>query len=320
MAKKHANNKPADENGGSVSDELLIKFEGLEADKNQLPLDDFLSSMTGWRNFLNATSSVFLQKKLSWMQPSEGERLNIKIREIRPGSLEAVFWVSLAGAAIGNFLTNKADKIVTINSFKLLGKWINDSFNFHVKEKKELHNKEEIVAALEKMFIKNGISVEKDKPDSHRYLEYIDDSLKQASEPIEKSANNIIISSKTIHLNVDIVARRAIKNGFLPNSRSADFFGATVRVRELNLDTGHTRLEVLKSINKEFGSKMDMCYIEDPNLEAAGNPYSKSLDTQSPIDVFVSQVVDKGTGNTIKWKIRRDIPRQKAPLFEHDSS
>ena len=90
MGANQTSNKRADENLGVQSGELLIKFKGMDADQQRLPLDDFLASLTGWRDYLNVASSSFLQRKLTLIQPSEGGRLDIRIRQVRPGSQEVL--------------------------------------------------------------------------------------------------------------------------------------------------------------------------------------------------------------------------------------
>lgn len=297
-------------------EELVIKFEGLDADEQRLPLDDFLTSLTGWRDYLAVATASYLQHKLTLVQQPESARLDIRIRQVRPGSQEVVFWISVAEAALGGFIAIKGDKLITIQNAQSLWKWVNALYSFHVNEKKSFHTKEEIASALEKMAGENGIAIDREKPESQRFVGYIDDCLKQASAPVERSATQILVTSNVLNIYVDINARRALKSGFLLSPEAADFFPARVRVRALNLDTGHARLEVLASRNEQFVSKLDKCYIEDTVLTEPGNPYSQSLDTHIPIDVFVSQGVDRATGSVVKWRIRSDMPKRSGPMFK----
>ena len=224
--------------------------------------------------------------------------------------------MSFAGAALGGFLAIKGDKLLTAKNLKQLWKWVNALFDLHVQEKKSFHNKEEIVAALEKLSGQSGITVDKDKREGRRFVGYIDDCLKQAIAPVERSATHVVVSGNVLRLYVDTDAARAIRSGFLLRPEAAEYFPARVRVRELNLDTCHTRVEVLASSNEEFVSKLDKCYIEDTILTEPGNPYSQSLDTHVPIDVFVSQGIDRATGSTVKWRIRTHLPKRSGSLFK----
>ncbi len=304
-----------DQTEGPHAEELVIRFEGMDADEQRLPLDDFLSSLAGWRDYLNVASSAFLQKKLTLMQPAEGGRLDIRIREVRRGSQEAVFVLGIAAGAIAGFLGAKADRVLTAQNLKRMWEWANALCSFHVQEKKSFHTKEEIAVALEEMAEENGIAVNREKPESERFVGYVDDCLKQASSPVERSATDVIVSANVLNIRIDAGARRAIKSGFIVSPEAAGYFPARVRVRELNLDTGHTSVEVLASQNEQFVSKLRKCYIEDPLLTEPGNPYSQSLDTHMPIDVFVSQAVDRDSGVTVKWRIRSDLPKRSGPLF-----
>ena len=292
---------------------LTIKFDGKCASEGTLPLDSFLISLKGWNDFFYIVSSFYINKKLTLYETSNDEKINIHIKAIETGSLETKIIIEAAFAA---FLGAKADKLLTIENIRKTFLFTKRFYEFFIEEKRQFKTRKKTADSLKILAKENGLETDDVFDESQHIIDYVDESLKKAANPVSISANTInIINCDENIIIVDSHAKRAISSGFLIDKNDGSTFKAIVQVRQLNLDTGHTTLEVIKSDNDYFTSKADSCYIIDEKLYNPRNPFSQSLDQQTKLDVYVSQIIDKASGKTIRWNISTAPPKINNPLF-----
>ena len=282
----------------------------MQADKGQMPIDDLLVSLTGWRDFVNLSASMFLQRKLTLEPLPSEDRPQLKVTAVSKSSVIIDLLLVIAGTAFGGMFSPDLRKLR-----KRLFEWIGKGFNSHVEQKRLVHvTVEEAAEALEKLAEENDIQ----KPEIHgasiQIVEELDKALKRASQPVEKSAERLQVTTDYFDIPVDRNKKRALHSGFYVPSEEETYFRATVLFRELSLETSHCFVEIIKSDNPIFSGRAT-CYVSDSSIKEPRNDYSRSLDDQKSLEIWVQPVRNKRTGTIDRWYVRRELPRMRTPLF-----
>lgn len=301
---------------------ITIKYDGLTAATGQMPIDDLIESLTGWKNYFEITSSIYFGKDFSSKKVPPESRPKVNVQALKKGSFEVplIFEidfntiVSIIG--LGLAVKNDAHITKTISNF---ARWFVALYKKQVEEKKAFHTLDEVVKSLTELAKEYDINPGQDESEKRNVVELLDNSLKRATKAIEHSAETITINGtkefQELQIEVDAVQKRALQNYFYFEKKDVPYFPAEVIVRSLHLDTRHCKVFVDKCNESRFRT-FQTGYIRDNSIEKAKNAYSLSLYKQSLIQIWVLPEVDAKTNEVIKWYFYNEEPIQDTPLFD----
>ena len=279
--------------------DFVISFQGLLADQGSMPLEDVLRSLGGWQDFIQMTVATYAEKKLSSEPLLPPLKPRIQISVPRAGSWEATLVLAVTAGYIARHLP--APNVLLSKVKKL--------FKHHLEQKRLPRNVSEVVAALEELASQEQIEIPS-KPEVYQLVIATDEALKKATEPIEYSASVIEISTAGEPiLRITGVDKRNLNSGFHFTARDEVFFNATIRLVELNLQTGHTTVVVQQSDNPLFGGKTNCYVLDKPSLHHPRNAYTEALSGQVDLSVSVKPCFNPKTGVVQKWLLQAEPPQ-----------
>jgi len=142
---------------GAQEDRIYIRFEGGLADEHHIPVQEFITSLEGWHEFLELSAGAFLQGRLTTERPPRDRRIRYEIQTVREGSVEVVLETVGTWAASG-FVGNVAYKSIAALT-KALWRWRQRAFSQQVKSHRDDATVEEAAAALAKLAAENRVVV-----------------------------------------------------------------------------------------------------------------------------------------------------------------
>ena len=289
------------------SDGICIKltYDGLLAARGQVPLYDLVTSLGGWRGFLDLSTSAFVQKSLTVHALPPEQAVQITLSSPERGSLG--FLLQVFGGYLGS-------KIAQNDTFwvKALLRWWQCSYDNHLREKRSLHSLDEVVASLGRLASEHGIRA--DSEDAAEAMLKMDADLKQATFPVDKSVGRITLTGPDTNIDVGSVERRHLHSGFHIHKRDEELIEALVVFKELNTSTAHAQVEVLESSNALFRGRPS-AYVERAIAGQPRNAYARSLYEQVPLCVWVRPVFNKTKGTVDRWNMMSSPPEPDGPLL-----
>ena len=286
---------------------FTVTLKGLAADKKDMPVGDVVSTLSGWRDFLEISTSVLVNKQFELFEGGSEGTPCISIRRIRRGSWVAQLVIQLAGGVLLIEYAKHRRKFG-----RLLASWRKKLFAAHLEQKRSMHNVQQVAEAMKALAEEHEITC----PDNvEAVVEALDDSLKLATAAIEHSAETIQIDDESVTTTITRLDKDHLHSGFLPAPTPTGFHRATVRFTELDIKTGHADVVVVSCDHPEFRHARS-CRIRDRALKQARNAYLKAFDDQRPLAVWV-KVNPKGPKRSAeRWSIMQHQPRSQPALFD----
>jgi len=308
-----------------VREEIKIHFEGLAADTGSIPVEDLIESLTGWRDFLTLSSSMFLAGKLNVTALPPCERPEVCVKAPERGSFEVTLELILKEvtfdrilAAAGLLLAAKNDKHIAA-ALKKLAKWIVALFQKHVEEKRQFHSVQQVAEVLEKLAREHEIQVGDDHAQSRKAVESVDSALKKATMPVEHSAETVVVSGvgdvAELNIKVSRSEHGAIQSHFFFRPEHEGSFQSQITVQSLNLKTKRVSGFVPESGHPVFKGFVSG-HVRDQSLANPKNCFSRSLYTQEAISTWVVPERDPETSLIKHWDFYSEEPVVDTPLFE----
>jgi len=298
----------------NIRKEIILRYEGLSADEGEIPIEDLIDSLVGWRNYINLSTSIFLKKEFTTtpLEPKLRPQVNVKALSKSSFDVNIELIISVLALAVALKNDKHVDKLLTA-----FGKWIAGLFHKMVEEKKAFHTVIEVTNELQKFAADFEVKPNTDMLQSQKVSVEIDQALKKATKPIEHSANKIeVLSSELdVKLDVTVTEKRAIHNYFYFKEEKEGIFNARVIFDGVNLRTGHAGVMVHTCSDTLFkGSQTG--YIKSESIKKPGNVFTGSLHKQDPIEIWVQPVRNAETGNIETWNFYDEYPKEDMPLFE----
>ncbi|MEM9252777.1 MAG: hypothetical protein AAGB29_10550 [Planctomycetota bacterium] len=292
------------------SELIRIVYRGREADGNSLPVEDIIDSLAGWDDFIEVTSNIYLQGRLTLKRPDDpSRRAQVRLREVRPGSLEVVleFVFQAAAAGIVGHLAVKAGESL----MGRLARFRREAFKTHVKSKDDDATVEEMAAALRRLA--DEVPYRDSDRDPVAVVEKIDRSLRRATEPLDELATTITVISESDDEVLPITARerRLILEDFAVVGMIEDegeWFRTKVNIYDLNRRSGNAGFTFVDPQDDDQRGSF-RTYLTDPVLRKRRDIYSGSLHYREPIEVYARKRYHDVDANAFRWELRSARPR-----------
>ncbi len=298
-------NKEAD----SFSENIRICYVGLRADTGAINVEELLLSLTGWKDFWQVSTSVFLQRKLTLRPLPPERRPRIYVGTFTRGSFDVFLNVILP-----------VGLMVSYDLAKNLWNWRRNLLSRHIDTKKSLTiTEEEIVGALEKLARAHELSIADDKAETWRLIERIDESLQNAVDPIGCSATKLTISSDASKdtVSLEIREKQILQSAFVvdPAALSQGFQEAKVKFIRINTDTGNALITFKNPIGLHQYRHV-YSVIKDPAIKQPRNVYTRAHYEDSPLKVWARMVRRRKDNAFASWEITAIFPKEDTPLLD----
>jgi hypothetical protein len=291
----------------SIEETVKISFNGLEADKGIVYAADLAKALNGWKEFCEISTSIFINEELSTKPLAYEMRPQIKIRSFERNSFDIVSDVLIPVALM-----------VGYDIAKTLWKWRRSLMKKHIDNKKDFLSRDEAIEALKVLAKSYNIKISKTL-EVVKVMDSIDDSLNDLVEPIDHSAERIIItsSSGTSRIQLTSKDKRALRSGYhvgLSESHKG-FEKCSVKFIRINTETGNA----LISFDKPTGIHQmghEFSQIIDPNIKEPKNIYTKAFYEGTSLEVWGRIVRSQKSNKFVRWEISANIPTDDTPLFD----
>ena len=291
----------------SIEEEVRISFTGLEADKGIAYAADLAKALNGWKDFCELSISIFLNEELSTRPLAYELRPQIKIRSLERNSFDVVSVVVVPIALM-----------VGYDVAKTLWKWRRSLVKNHIDNKKAFLSREQAIEALKVLASSHNIRVT-ETIEVVKVMDSIDDSLNDLVEPIDHSAERMIItsSSETSRIELTSQDKKALKSGYHVTSSEArkGFEKCSVKFIRINTETGNA----LISLGKPTGIHQmghEFSEIIDPAVKEARNVYARAFYEGSSLEVWARMIRSKKSNKFATWQISASLPTDDSPLFD----
>ncbi len=293
-------------NKEQIKEQVKLSFTGLSADKGILDIDDLSKALIGWNNYWQITYSIYLSKKLSSKPLDVDIRPKIQIRGFENKSFDIWTEIILPIALMAGY-----------DVIKKLWKWRRSLTETHIKSKKEFYTKEDAIKSLRKIAVKFEIEYTTSM-EATKVIDIVDDSLNDISEPIDRSAKEIIIRSPQVKTSLKLTSsdKRALRSGYYidPSLTSKGFTKFAVKFIRIHTQTG----KAIVTFDKPSGIHQmghEYSQIIDPYVREPRNIYTKALYEGSSLEVWGRMVRSKRNNKFLRWEITANLPKEDIPPF-----
>ena len=269
---------------------LTLKIDEIVEGSHTIPIDDFLITLSGWRDFLTETASALLpfedpdfrdaKYEVLVTAPQNGSIL-IQCQEFLEKYKEPIL-LGVAGNLATDVLKLALRKLWSsrkkLVSVYLVGK----------RKQRTLHEIARDMRAVEELHRWFSDNQEK----SVVIVEQLDVILRSSTKPIGKSAKKIELieqASKTA-ITFDAKDRRIIAEPFALSSadlsRDAPFERTTVLFERVNTRTGSA---IVQFIDPAHAAKWNTKHVNiiDPTLRNSKDPYTGALYNREPLEAWI---------------------------------
>ncbi len=284
-----------------------MSFSGLDTDRGLIDIHDLSRALEGWRSFWQISAAIYHNKELSTKACPQDLCPQIRIRAFEKQSFDVIADVIVPVALM-----------ITYDLAKMLWKWRRNLMKTHVKNKRQFFTREQALEALRLLARDYEIKAE-DAVEVIKTMDAIDDALLDLTEPIDKSARKITISSSSgdSPILLSSTDRRALTSGYYvePSFLSKGFEKCSVKFIRINTETGNSLVEFqnpqgLHQMGHEYSK------IIDPNVRQARNVYTRALYEDTPLEVWAKMVRSDKSNNFVRWEISESLPPEETPLFD----
>ncbi|HQL72606.1 MAG TPA: hypothetical protein PLD58_05465 [Phycisphaerae bacterium] len=298
-----------------VRQEIKIHFDGLAADAGSLPVEDLTESLTGWRDFLSLSTSVFLERRFSTAGMAAEHRPEVRVKAPERGSFEVTLELVLSVAGLALALKNDEHAGPAL---KKLARWIVSLFQKHVEEKRKFHSIQQVADALSRLAREHDIQDTGDPAQSRKITENIDSALKKATFPVDHSAETVTVQGvgdvDDLRLSVARSERGAIQSQFFFKPEQEGAVQAKIIVQALNLKTKRVSGFVPESGHPMFKG-LQSGHVKDQSLSKPRNAFTYSLYVQEPVSLWAVPMHDPETNSIKHWDFYGEEPVVETPLF-----
>ena len=288
----------------TIEEEAKISFTGLDADSGVIDARDLIRALDGWREYWEITNSSFFSKKLS-TKPSS-IRTEIKIKALKHATFDIWGQVIIPLGLMAGY-----------DILKRLWKWRKSLLKQHINNKKGFITKEEAVENIKKLAENFEILSESDI-ETTRLLDSVDEALNLLVEPIDRSAEKIIINSSSSQQPLSLTSndKRTLGSGYhleIGVAKLVERFN--VKFLRIHTETGNAIItfDDLNDINR-MGHQYST--IIDPAVKTPKNIYTRALHEGTFIEVWCRKVFNKINNNFLHWEISKDLPSDDTPLLD----
>jgi len=303
----------SDPPAASVDERLIIRYLGESAGKGEMDLEDLATSLSGWRDFLYLSTSIYLGSSLTSraLRPEEAPR--IRVVSFRKGSFDVWLHVILPLGLMTGF---KLGKVV----LKELWEWRKTLLEHHVSTKKSFSTKEEAVEALKGLALHHQLALPKEDSDCVKVEEVIDESLQAATRPIARSASHLTLNTDppSAEIRLGLEEKRALESGFFVEGGegSAPFERTSVKFIRINTQTGRALITFEDPVGEhQEGQKYSR--IIDPAVHTPGNTYTRAFHEGSPLALWTRIARRRKDSSFAHWQLTIERPKDDAPLISH---
>ena len=290
----------------TIKEEVEISFSGLDADSGVIDARDLIRALDGWREYWEITNSSFFNKELS-TRPLPIELCpKIRIKALKHATFDVITQVIIPLGVATSF-----------EILKSLWKWRKSLLKQHINNKKGFITKEEAVENIKKLAENFKILSESDI-DTTRLLDSVDEALNLLVEPIDRSAEKIIINSSSSQQPLSLTSndKRTLGSGYhleIGVAKLVERFN--VKFLRIHTETGNAIItfDDLNDINR-MGRQYST--IIDPAVKTPKNIYTRALHEGTFIEVWCRKVFNKINNNFLHWEISKDLPSDDIPLFD----
>ncbi|MFA9479223.1 hypothetical protein ACERK3_13105 [Phycisphaerales bacterium AB-hyl4] len=300
-------------------DRIHIRFEGGLADQNRIPVQEFITSLDGWHDFLDLSTTAFLTGRLTTDRLPSDRRVRYEIQTVREGSVEVILETVGLWAAQG--IVGGGAAGITFATGRALWRWRHALFNRQVQSHRDDATIEEAAAALAHMAREHQIAVG-DEDDPADYVERIDATMKRAVRPVTQSVTHVSMRGE---LGTEIITaassqKRALDNDYSSvkqPERVGDFEAREVIFRRINIESGSASVTFVDPHDEdEVGIKR--CWIIDANLRTKRDPYTGSMHKRSPLQVLARKKVLNSETGAVRWEVTADQDEAGRHLFNRE--
>lgn len=262
----------------AVGDGILIRYDGLDADRHEIEVGDLAKSLQGLSRILGVTANFAATQKLVLHQDARAVRVVIKPPQAHCFEMIAfVRWASenpLFSTAVGGFLS-------TLLTYVFL--------NAANKKEEMKHLSGALEAAIKELGTRDQKTVDRLLGTIDKMADALVPAAKQAVTPIGSSASTLTIGP--VNSAARTVLGEAEKDAILSEAGNEVGDEATFRltITELDTDTGgaHVRLEHEADIR--LAAK-----ITDPAFALPNNGYAVALASQHLVAVRAKPTLKDG--------------------------
>ncbi len=288
-------------------EEFKLSFVGRSADQGIMQIEDLTRSLEGWNCYWQTTVAVYYNQELSSKQLPKDIRPEIKIKAFDHGSFD-VFGVVVMPLGL----------MVGYDIFKCVWKWQISVLKSHIRTKKGFVSRDAAITNLEIFAKTHGIK-SKNRSESAKVLDMIDQDLNEFVEPIDRSAKEIVVKGKSLEMPLTVTSadKRALRSGYhLEGSGEvADYETCRVRFIRINTETGNALVEFEQP--KDI-TRMGHQYarIIDPTVHTPRNIYTKALHEGAFINAFGKIVRSRISNKFRHWELAVSMPKETRPLLD----
>jgi hypothetical protein len=173
-----------------VSSTVTVTLKGLTSDGGDMPVSDVVSTLSGWKDFLQLSTAVIVNKQLELFDDGSDGMPAVAIRKVGRGSWIVQLILTVMGGILVAEYSKHRRKLI-----RLLAKWRQQLFKSHLEQKRSMHNIQQAANALKALAEEHGITC----PDNiEAVVEALDDSLKRATVAIDHAAESIELDDQTV--------------------------------------------------------------------------------------------------------------------------
>jgi len=293
----------------TITENVKLSFSGYDTDKGMIDIQDLEVALYGWREFYQISTSAYLNKELSIKPISQDIRPRIKIQAFEKKSFDVITTIAIP-----------LGLMITYDIVKSIWKWRISLIKKHIKNKKGFLTREESIDSIKLLAtsfeIKTSVNIE-----AVKFLDIIDDALINLMEPVDHSAQRIVISSNSTPSKITLTSidKRALESGYHVDVglRAKGFEKHTVKFIRINTETGYS---IITFKNQSSSHQMGHVFakIIDINVSSPKNVYTRAMYEGTGLDVWGRMVRSRSSNKFMRWEITVNLPSDDAPLFKEE--
>lgn len=301
----------------SYVERVHIHYEGRFADGNSIPLDDLIDSLHGWEQFFHLTTTIYIRGNLDPRPLPAERRPQLRIREVRSGSIIAVLeFVGLAAA--GGIIAGASWESVKYFA-RRLAQFRKDAIRRHLEVKRMSEGAiEQVVAALREL-AEDADRRDRQRDNPDETIRKMDSSLDLATHPIDTSVDKITLDEPEFRMRSAFSRRerRIITSPFaeiVQSEDTGDWHERDIKIFRLNQRSGSCSFTFIKPTDEDEQG-IHQTTVTDLALRRRYDPYSKSMYEREATRVWVRKVIVDSKLGAYRWEISTKPPLKRDVLF-----
>lgn len=319
--------------GGSIPKEakvvdsglVVLKYDGGDAERNNVDLGQFAKSLAGWNEVFRITSEEFVMRGAA-MRPLAGLHASTRVLPLRPGSVETVvellFWGILTNAVWDGmkffgkrFVPTLSRVVSTMRECKSDDLSIRETAERYRALAEYVSNDELLPGVVyeQRELLPNPSASAERQSQEERAIERelhivadLDEALRSAVAPAGKSVESIQVSAPA-HGEIAMLTnaeRELFGTAFRTEQVPPDQVMLRRRIKFLGINkkNGWGRFEFADNPDDATEMNQQDCKITDRSLKGRKDQYTKHLYEGTPLDVWVEKKTRQSS--THYWEIK----------------